>query len=211
MSFPPLPHTSFKPHKQSTASTLIKREGSNALSTDMAVMDTSAMSTSGSIGTSILAGLSDACKDFMVGLLWEDIFGEFVTEIMFDVHRRAKIDQRTCQVCHTSCRKYASGVGLDIFGANPSQTNGEKYQCFNCQNLFPSVRFAPHLEKCLGLGRTSSRVASRKIASSERLSSPTPGMNNDSDTDKEFSLEKKKKQRKPSPIRKITLKKAKTG
>ncbi|EGF76937.1 hypothetical protein BATDEDRAFT_92257 [Batrachochytrium dendrobatidis JAM81] len=104
----------------------------------------------------------------------------------------------------------ASGVGLDIFGANPSQTNGEKYQCFNCQNLFPSVRFAPHLEKCLGLGRTSSRVASRKIASSERLSSPTPGMNNDSDTDKEFSLEKKKKQRKPSPIRKITLKKAKT-
>ena len=48
-----------------------------------------------------------------VGLLWEDIFGEFVTEIMFDVHRRAKIDQRTCQVCHTrqdtlACCDYVS-------------------------------------------------------------------------------------------------------
>lgn len=33
-----------------------------------------------------------------------------------------------------------------------------------------TVRFAPHLEKCMGMGRTSSRLASRRIAASNAAS-----------------------------------------
>ena len=30
------------------------------------------------------------------------------------------------------------------------------------------VRFAPHLEKCMGMGRNSSRVASRRLAAGNK-------------------------------------------
>ena len=32
------------------------------------------------------------------------------------------------------------------------------------------LRFAPHLEKCMGMGRNSSRVASRRLANSNKES-----------------------------------------
>ena len=37
-------------------------------------------------------------------------------------------------------------------------------QCPNCNRSVASVRFVPHLEKCLGLGRASSHRATRRIA-----------------------------------------------
>ncbi|KAL2914676.1 hypothetical protein HK105_205815 [Polyrhizophydium stewartii] len=149
------------------------------------------------------SGLSESVRESLAMAVWDDILAEFVAEIAFDAHRTHKLDQAQCQVCHTRQVRCLSSPGLDIFGANPSQTNGERYECANCQNQFPAIRFAPHLEKCLGLGRTSSRVASRKIASSERQSSPVASLGNDSDTD---SSEKKRK-RKPSPTRKPLPKK----
>jgi len=36
--------------------------------------------------------------------------------------------------------------------------------CPNCQRNMAASRFAPHLEKCMGMGRNSSRLASRRIA-----------------------------------------------
>lgn len=38
--------------------------------------------------------------------------------------------------------------------------------CPNCQRNMAASRFAPHLEKCMGMGRNSSRLASRRIATS---------------------------------------------
>jgi hypothetical protein len=39
----------------------------------------------------------------------------------------------------------------------------EKYDCPLCGAGYPSSRFAPHLEKCLGMGRASSRAARTKV------------------------------------------------
>lgn len=36
--------------------------------------------------------------------------------------------------------------------------------CPNCDRSLAAVRFAPHLEKCMGMGRNSSRIATRRIA-----------------------------------------------
>jgi hypothetical protein len=52
--------------------------------------------------------------------------------------------------------------GKDIFGNDKFTPMNENYPCDNCKKSFPGSRFAPHLEKCLGMGRSSSRVASRK-------------------------------------------------
>ena len=40
-------------------------------------------------------------------------------------------------------------------------------------------RFAPHLEKCMGMGRNSSRVASKRIANSRK----SDGSDNEADND----------------------------
>lgn len=40
--------------------------------------------------------------------------------------------------------------------------------CPNCQRNMAASRFAPHLEKCMGMGRNSSRLASRRIASNNK-------------------------------------------
>ncbi|KAI8929505.1 hypothetical protein BC831DRAFT_291221 [Entophlyctis helioformis] len=177
---------------------------------------TLAASAAAAPGTPAAAGgMPDALRDAIAKAVWDDILNEAVVEVLFDVHRLHKLDRSVCQVCHTKCRVFSSVPGQDVFGCNPSLTNGEKYDCPQCQNQLPAARYAPHLEKCLGLGRMSSRVANRKItAAADRQSSPAATGSvygeGDSDTDRDTYTDKKKK-RKTSPIRRSTVKKAKPG
>ena len=52
--------------------------------------------------------------------------------------------------------------GLDVFGQGPLKKQVECI-CPSCQRNMAANRFAPHLEKCLGMGRNSSRLASRRL------------------------------------------------
>lgn len=53
--------------------------------------------------------------------------------------------------------------GADIFGNCYAANNLPSYECVNCHKMVAAGRYAPHLEKCLGLaGRQSSRVANRR-------------------------------------------------
>lgn len=52
--------------------------------------------------------------------------------------------------------------GLDIFGQVYNQWKNKECECPNCKRLIAASRFAPHLEKCLGMGRNSSRIANRR-------------------------------------------------
>ena len=51
--------------------------------------------------------------------------------------------------------------GVDVFGNVPTKKQLECV-CPNCQRNLAASRFAPHLEKCMGMGRNSSRIASRR-------------------------------------------------
>ena len=48
--------------------------------------------------------------------------------------------------------------GVDIFGNAPNAMQLADLECMECKRKVASSRFAPHLEKCLGLGRTSGRL-----------------------------------------------------
>lgn len=52
---------------------------------------------------------------------------------------------------------------LDIFG-NSAQDIKKfvECQCPKCSRVLGTAKFAPHLEKCLGMGRNSSRIANKK-------------------------------------------------
>jgi hypothetical protein len=84
--------------------------------------------------------------------------------------------------------------GFDVWGKSYTVNNLPSYNCVNCQKTIASTRYAPHLEKCLGLsGRQSSRVASRRITGSPSFSSDDNTTMTGSSPDSE-SYNKKKKQ-----------------
>lgn len=60
--------------------------------------------------------------------------------------------------------------GVDIFGQVYNQWKNKECECPNCKRLIAASRFAPHLEKCLGMGRNSSRIANRRFVGGDRLS-----------------------------------------
>jgi hypothetical protein len=84
--------------------------------------------------------------------------------------------------------------GLDVWGNSYTVNNLPSYECVNCQKTIASTRYAPHLEKCLGLaGRQSSRVASRRIGNSPSFSSDDNGGTASPDSDIFERNSKKKK------------------
>ncbi|CAO3624957.1 unnamed protein product [Cunninghamella blakesleeana] len=95
------------------------------------------------------------------------ISNECIYDVLYEVHRDVKQSYSICQICQTTCKLHVQKPGYDIFGNSFNVNNLPAYECVNCQKTIASTRYAPHLEKCLGLaGRQSSRVASRRLGSS---------------------------------------------
>lgn len=59
-----------------------------------------------------------------------------------------------------------SAAGQDVFPEVPIDKMHYSYNCPCCDGKINSARFAPHLEKCMGLGRTSARASSRRAGTS---------------------------------------------
>ncbi|GAA5814121.1 hypothetical protein MFLAVUS_007611 [Mucor flavus] len=122
--------------------------------------------------------------------LLEDLIDECINDVLFDVHKDTKQEHSVCQICQTKCKHYIKRPGLDVWGKNYTVNNLPSYDCVNCQKTIASTRYAPHLEKCLGLsGRQSSRVASRRMGSSPFSSDDNHSPDNDI-----YDRNKKKKQ-----------------
>ncbi|NXL22021.1 AT7L3 protein, partial [Setophaga kirtlandii] len=84
--------------------------------------------------------------------------------------------------------------GVDIFGQVYNQWKNKECVCPNCSRSIAASRFAPHLEKCLGMGRNSSRIANRRIASSNNLNkSESDQEDNDDINDNDWSYGSEKK------------------
>ncbi|KAH0520153.1 Ataxin-7-like protein 3 [Microtus ochrogaster] len=82
--------------------------------------------------------------------------------------------------------------GLDIFGQVFNQWKSKECVCPNCSGSIAASRFTPHLEKCLGMGWNSSRIANSRIANSNNMNkSESDQEDND---DREESQEEKIRQ-----------------
>ena len=129
----------------------------------------------------------------------KEVFDELVDDailgLAFEVHRSVKtgayllgeFDETEGNIKNLSGTNASSvaqenqighnSYALDVFGQTVSNTTGVpplKKQCEcvcpNCQRNLAASRFAPHLEKCMGMGRNSSRIASRRLATSSKES-----------------------------------------
>ncbi|CAD7085208.1 unnamed protein product [Hermetia illucens] len=149
--------------------------------------------------------LSEFCKhmsdpknvDIAANYLYQSLLDESILGVVFEVHHLIKSGMLDALEGEPEDSKEFAIVDLpdlDVFGS----TVGKKAidcTCPNCDRLVSTSRFAPHLEKCMGMGRNSSRIASRRIASSREGSSSFFGSNvsDDEEADADWSGEKRRK------------------
>ncbi|XP_050407061.1 ataxin-7-like protein 3 isoform X2 [Patella vulgata] len=114
-------------------------------------------------------------EDVELELAMDDIMNELIDEVSlglcFEIHRASKIGTLFISDTDPKSSKELEVVekpGLDVFGQAPTKKQFECI-CPNCQRHLAASRFAPHLEKCMGMGRNSSRIASRRIATNSTL------------------------------------------
>ncbi|XP_074652353.1 ataxin-7-like protein 3 [Tubulanus polymorphus] len=100
--------------------------------------------------------------------VFNDVMSELVDEVClgmaFETHRAAKAGTLFLANTDPDCQKEFAIIqdrGLDVFGQVPMKKQLECV-CPNCGRNLAASRFAPHLEKCMGMGRNSSRIASRR-------------------------------------------------
>ncbi|XP_045208049.2 ataxin-7-like protein 3 isoform X1 [Mercenaria mercenaria] len=103
------------------------------------------------------------CDDELITVM-NDIIDDVTLGLCFEVHRSSKLGtlflgdtDPQSQVEHAIVDR----PGVDVFG-NPPAKKQLECVCPNCQRNLAASRFAPHLEKCMGMGRNSSRIASRR-------------------------------------------------
>ena len=97
---------------------------------------------------------------------YKQLLEEILTEIVFQV----EIEQHFEHSIQNQLKKYIKEELVpvnshDIFNNSNSKDTNECV-CPNCGRTLGALRFAPHLEKCVGMGRSSSRIASRRILAS---------------------------------------------
>ncbi|VVC88562.1 unnamed protein product, partial [Leptidea sinapis] len=152
------------------------------------------------------SNVEDAAK-FIYDSLYDDVAMGFLFEFhhglktgLTDLIEGEKEDEDSYKIVNSS--------ECDVFGLSVlKKTQDANCSCPNCERPVSASRFAPHLEKCMGMGRNSSRIASRRIASNSREPTSYAGLPSDDEDDADWSggsvhSERRKKRIKNSNSRK---------
>ncbi|EDW19791.1 SAGA-associated factor 11 homolog [Drosophila mojavensis] len=148
-------------------------------------------------------GLEDAANYLFQGLLDDVVAGIFI-----EIHHLRKTGNLTAldgvgEENAESAYRICEMPNLDIFGISTAKKPMD-CTCPHCDRLVAAARFAPHLEKCMGMGRISSRIASRRLATKEGASASSSSTSTyiqsggntggtDDEDDVDWSSDKRKK------------------
>nr|XP_011424902.1 ataxin-7-like protein 3 isoform X2 [Crassostrea gigas] len=108
----------------------------------------------------------DLDHETLVSDVMYELIDDVTLGLCFEVHRACK--NGTLFLGDTDPKsqrehELVDRAGVDVFGHVPTKKQFECV-CPNCQRNLAASRFAPHLEKCMGMGRNSSRIANRRQA-----------------------------------------------
>nr|XP_027196079.1 ataxin-7-like protein 3 [Dermatophagoides pteronyssinus] len=100
--------------------------------------------------------------------LYDNILEQICLGVYFDFYKSHKLNSiRIREYSNPNDdidSKVYENTKLDIFGHSVNGIKKLECVCPNCSRTCAAFRLAPHLEKCLGMGRNSSRLASKRIA-----------------------------------------------
>ena len=119
-------------------------------------------STNKSKSAAAVVAATAAAQEKAMTVVFAELVDEVALELIFQVHRQAKLTRSVCPICNQMCRSFVSQPGKDIFGNSCDGPSNDTCACLNCNRKFPTARYANHLEKCLGLGRVASRSAAQR-------------------------------------------------
>lgn len=95
----------------------------------------------------------------------QELLNSLIEDVIFceclQVHRAAKLGLIFTEPGDELYR-IKDGAGLDVFGQPLSKKKQYNCICPNCNRNLAASRLAPHLEKCMGMGRLSARAATNK-------------------------------------------------
>lgn len=93
------------------------------------------------------------------------LLNSLIDDVIFceclQVHRAAKLGLIFTEP-GDEAYKIKDGAGIDVFGQPLGKKKQYNCTCPNCNRNLAASRLAPHLEKCMGMGRSSARAASNK-------------------------------------------------
>ncbi|XP_014286873.1 ataxin-7-like protein 3 [Halyomorpha halys] len=115
---------------------------------------------------------------------------EILREVTGDVHRAIKLGYSNLVFAKIYDHSLDE-VDLPFYPENVDSKT-EDINCPKCHKLIHASRFAPHLEKCMQKGRSSSRIASQRIANNSKECSYSMGSDEDDDWKAEKSRSVKK-------------------
>ncbi|CAH1391790.1 unnamed protein product [Nezara viridula] len=118
------------------------------------------------------------------------LFEEILRETTADVHRAIKLGYSNLLFAKTYDHSLDE-VDLPFYPENVDSKT-EDINCPKCHKLIHASRFAPHLERCMQQGRSSSRIASQRIANNSKECSYGMGSDEDDDWKAEKSRSAKK-------------------
>ena len=143
---------------------------------------------------------------------------EIVLGMCFDIHKSVRTGcYSAIQLTAEESPPMSIAGHVDVFGLAvttitglPSLKTVPQIECPNCSRSLAASRFAPHLEKCMGMGRNSSRVASRRLANTNKDSYRDGGHEEEDDDDDEWvepgKKDMRRKRDKNSPRRHKSVK-----
>ncbi|XP_061393581.1 SAGA-associated factor 11 homolog [Musca vetustissima] len=144
--------------------------------------------------------------DEAANYLYQSLLDDAVVGVFLEIHHLRKTGNLTAMDgvneddAETSFR-IVDMPNFDIFGISTAKKPMD-CTCPNCDRPVSAARFAPHLEKCMGMGRISSRIASRRLATKESNSASssssssylqTTNAGSDDEDDVDWSSEKRRK------------------
>ncbi|XP_071450658.1 ataxin-7-like protein 3 isoform X2 [Hetaerina americana] len=125
------------------------------------------------------------CLEKSAESAFEELVDDVILGVCFDVHRAVKLGLTALEdglIEEENKYQIVEGPDVDVFGQLPVKKQHECV-CPSCHRNLAASRFAPHLEKCMGMGRNSSRIASRRIANNSKENASYGGGGTVSDDD----------------------------
>ncbi|OWR44748.1 ataxin-7 protein 3 [Danaus plexippus plexippus] len=123
--------------------------------------------------------------------IYDNVYDDVALGVLFEFHHGLKTGLTELlegEKEEDEGYKIVNSPECDVFGFSMlKKTPDSNCSCPNCDRPVSATRFAPHLEKCMGMGRNSSRIASRRIASNSREPTSYAGLLSDDEDDADWS------------------------
>lgn len=143
-----------------------------------------------------------SCSPIAVEALASLLLRELLVEECFSFFKQRELKRLPCSVCGQHCKTYGiqlysmavtdipfgclsvTKAGHDIYGLkiDNHDANGQLVECSICKKSVSAARFAPHLEKCMGMGR-SARIKRSRVTLSKGTSNVHVSPSSASDLD----------------------------